>query len=110
MGAVWLKERDLFLRLINEEDARRRRSEVLKRGGNRKITNEIPRVRGDVVWKMDRSEHDAWNIGCFTHSGFWMLTSFIFVALWTNLKVTLRSLMLILVVITKVYESTLSLS
>jgi hypothetical protein len=36
-----LKERDLFLRLINEEDTRRKRSEVLKRGGSREMSNEI---------------------------------------------------------------------
>jgi hypothetical protein len=30
----------------------RRKSEAPKKGGNRKMTNEIPRTRPDAVWKI----------------------------------------------------------
>jgi hypothetical protein len=45
-------KRGFFLLLINEGDGRKEEKRSAKKGGNRKMTNEIPRTRPDAVWKI----------------------------------------------------------
>lgn len=97
MEVVWHKERDLFLRLINEEDTRRRRSEVLKRGGNRKMTNETRRARANAEANISPGTQAPLSI----HDS---------VALSSCLTMALRSIIITPIVNTKIYKNSLSSS